>query len=218
MNLLIRSESKSLCGPLQSNVCERSYHRVSSLWQWSDNTTALSYCIQYVRRISPPYCAALRFGMYLHVIQCDDPQDANFLCEIPTDTDQQSQSDVILPDPANPASSLPGMVECHHREATRQFLGCDVSSGGRDSPDTPPCPHDRRDLDSLWFQCRDNSGCVPYTLVCDHRQDCADGCDEDFCSFEECSSTECECREGNQVSADNVTHASINQTLVCASG
>ena len=102
-------------------------------------------------------------------------------------------------------------MECQDQSAAWQFLGCGIRSGGRNSRGTTPCPHDRRDLDSLWFQCRDNSGCVPYTLVCDHRQDCADGSDEDFCVFQSCDETQMTCDDRKQVSASLIL--SLSSTL-----
>ena len=170
------------------------------MWQWSDNTTALYYNISWSSRVSAPYCAAFDTSeRQLKVIKCDTFLKAEYLCEVPTHTVQQSQPQQQLPVPAKPASTIAGMIECPNQEATRHFLGCDTSSGGRNSPDTPPCPQDRRDLDSLWFQCRDNSGCVPYTLVCDHRQDCADGSDEDFCVFQPCDWSQFACHNKKQV-------------------
>ena len=181
-------------------------HRYSSLWRWSDNTTALHYNISHCCHEPPPYCTAFyRSVHHLSVINCDGLQEVDFLCEIPMEADRQSQSGIALLEPENPASSLPGMAECHGQEATLQFLGCGAMSSVR-SPDTTVCPHNTWDLDNLWFQCRDHGACVPYTLVCDHRPDCDDGSDEDFCSFEPCSSTQFECRDGKQVSAERLSH------------
>ena len=36
------------------------------------------------------------------------------------------------------------------------------------------------------FQCQSETQRVPYSLVCDHRQDCLDGSDETFCTFLPC--------------------------------
>ena len=192
--------------PVALGILPSCCRRYSSIWRWSDNTTALSYNISYCCGTLSPYCAAFHQTLdHLTVIQCDRILDAHFLCEMSADTDQQSESgqgsSISLPVPSHPAFAARGMVECQDHSASRQFLGCDTRSGRRDSPDTPPCPHDRRDLDSLWFQCRDNSGCVPYTLVCDHRQDCADGSDEDFCHFTPCSRAQFACSDDRQVSS-----------------
>ena len=199
-----QSDSRSLAPTLKQaaeNVVSR-FNRSSSVWQWTDTTTALYYNISKPALVSPPYCAAFdRHENHLHIIRCDRHPEADYLCEIPSATDQQSQSDIVLPVPVTPAITIPGMMECQDQSAAWQFLGCGVSSFGRASRGTTPCPHDRRDQDSLWFQCRDNGGCVPYTLVCDHRQDCADGSDEDFCVFQPCDETQMACDDKKQVSA-----------------
>ncbi|XP_070206413.1 G-protein coupled receptor GRL101-like [Littorina saxatilis] len=49
------------------------------------------------------------------------------------------------------------------------------------------------------FTCSAGSQRVPYSLVCDHRQQCADGSDETFCVFAPCSgSTPLECATSTQ--------------------
>ena len=186
------------------DVCLRWFYRYSAIWQWSDNSTALYYNISHYNKDLSRYCAAYHKSTdYLSVIECNILREADLLCEIPIKSRQPSELRpyIIIAVPAKPAFTIPGMIGCQDRSDTRHFLGCDVSSGGRDSPDTPPCPHDRRDLDSLWFQCRDNSCCVPYTLVCDHRQDCADGSDENFCVFQPCDASESLCDDEKQVGA-----------------
>ena len=175
------------------------------MWQWSDNTTALSYHITKPPEVLAPYCAAFHKSVrQFTVIKCDALFKADYLCKIPTKSDQQSQSQqqsgIELPVPAKPASTIPGMRECRNQEATKVFLGCDARSGIHDFPGTTTCPHARRGLDIPWFQCRDNKGCVSYTLVCDHRQDCADGSDEDFCVFQPCDWSQFSCHNEKQVS------------------
>ena len=194
------------------------------MWQWTDGTIALYYDFDWHLRFSSTYCAAyhedindnpLLFINALRVIKCDIQLKIDFLCEIPSKSALHLQSvqwsDILLPELVKPASDIQGMVECNDRCAAWQFLGCDTGSGVRDSEGTPPCPHDRRDLDSLWFQCRDNgrgkSGCVPYTLVCDHRLDCADGSDEDFCVFQPCTYTQSACKDEKQVCVRDQTLA-----------
>ncbi|KAK7090136.1 hypothetical protein V1264_009977 [Littorina saxatilis] len=43
------------------------------------------------------------------------------------------------------------------------------------------------------YQCEKVDQQVPYSLVCDHRHDCQDSSDENFCVFPACSLTEFEC-------------------------
>ena len=172
------------------------------MWQWSDNTTALFFDVVKTATIPSPYCAALhKYSHIFKVIKCDTLKKADYLCEIPKKLDHQSQqqSGIELPVPAKPAVTLPGMRGCWNLETTKDFLVCEARSGIQDSPSTATCPLYRQDSDTPWFQCRDK-GCAPYTLVCDHRQDCADGSDEDFCVFKPSDWSQFACHSMNQVS------------------
>jgi hypothetical protein len=51
------------------------------------------------------------------------------------------------------------------------------------------------------FTCNTGEQQVPYTLVCDHRPDCVDASDEDFCVFSACAGGMLACDDGMQVSA-----------------
>ncbi|XP_070179106.1 G-protein coupled receptor GRL101-like [Littorina saxatilis] len=49
------------------------------------------------------------------------------------------------------------------------------------------------------FTCDNGVQQVPYTLLCDHRQECSDNSDEDFCQFQPCSgSTPLQCGSSKQ--------------------
>ena len=51
------------------------------------------------------------------------------------------------------------------------------------------------------FVCRGSGHPLPYTLVCDHRQDCWDNTDEEFCVFPPCAGdTPRKCASNQQVS------------------
>ena len=187
------------------------------MWQWSDNTTALFLDVMKSTSISSPYCAAFyKKSHKFKVIKCDTSKEADYLCEIPKKLDQQSQQQSVieLPAPAKTAFTLPDMRVCWNLETTKDFLGCKARSGIQDSPSTTTCSLYRQDPDIPWFQCRDNKGCAPYTLVCDHRQDCADGSDEDFCVFRPCDWSHFACHSMKQVSILH-TGEVINFTFFC---
>lgn len=135
-----------------------------------------------------------------------------FLCE----KELQHSKGSILPEqiPAivSPSASyweaLPArFVQCPARHITHIFLTCDAVSAcwGQghgsvtcDSPVTPSPP---------FFQCAGGVEHVPYTLVCDHRADCKDSSDEDFCQFALCTfSRPFDCGNG-QVRAEVRRHA-----------
>ena len=94
-----------------------------------------------------------------------------------------------------------GAVVCSSGHVTHTFLACDVSAfcwAGRDVtfsllpefwalPTSQSCPTPQS-MTSLppSFPCGSEEQRVPYSLVCDHRRDCADGSDETFCTFRPC--------------------------------
>ncbi|KAL8566547.1 hypothetical protein ACOMHN_009761 [Nucella lapillus] len=73
-------------------------------------------------------------------------------------------------------------------QISHKFLECDVSTNCNAANQeesitcsrgkTPPVP---------FFTCQSHGERVPYTLVCDFKQDCCDGSDEDFCTFSACT-------------------------------
>ena len=86
-------------------------------------------------------------------------------------------------------------VVCPFMHWTRSFLACDERSAclqkenvlqesGRsiEKSLTSLC---QSPLSTL-FTCRTGEERVSYSLVCDHRQDCLDGSDEDFCVYPSC--------------------------------
>ena len=87
------------------------------------------------------------------------------------------------------SASTINTTTCPKDHVTHTFLTCDLSSdcwleesGGHSARDGVKCSAPLRPLPPS-FGCRETGQYVPYTLVCDHRQDCFDGTDEDFCVF-----------------------------------
>lgn len=79
-------------------------------------------------------------------------------------------------------------IRCPMNHFTHKFMACDGACWGGKDGDTSLCLARLTSLPPL-FKCVDVQQSVPYTLVCDHRADCRDGSDEDFCYFPPCNIT-----------------------------
>ena len=116
-------------------------------------------------------------------------------------------------------------VTCPSDHVTHTFLACDVSAfcwAGWNLtfsllpelwalPVSWSCPAPMTFLPPS-FPCRSEEQRVPYSLVCDHRQDCADGSDEKFCTFLPCQwQTEFQC-QNKQVCCTQQCH-SLNKFI-----
>ena len=102
-----------------------------------------------------------------------------------------SVAGIGLPHPTSQAG--PTLLPCPSRHVTHDFLACDARSQCW-APHAPssasPCRAPLASLLPPHFVCGDGAGSVPYPLVCDHRQDCGDSSDEQFCLFRPCARTQ----------------------------
>ena len=135
---------------------------------------------------------------------CHDTQSNNFLCEkdwIPERTDEKSNGvserrKIKFSEPNMSPNQNFTKTVCLSGHWTRDFLACDTKSAclqnehfmldsecGVKSNLNSLC---QSSLSTL-FQCRTGVGRVSYSLVCDHRQDCLDNSDEDFCVYPLCA-------------------------------
>ena len=83
---------------------------------------------------------------------------------------------------------------CSAGHYTHKFLACDIQS---DCWQRDPLWQSResdyalmtlcKSMLATLFTCRNDIEHVPYSLVCDHSQDCRDSSDEDFCVHPSCS-------------------------------
>ncbi|XP_025099599.1 uncharacterized protein LOC112567209 [Pomacea canaliculata] len=165
-------------------------------WMWSDNTIA--YFIHlYSLALTPPntdLCTSLgiilkNYGKIpLLMSKCQDTDVVScLLCEIPGTSSPYENNE--LPEIRTTSTSnfiQLAYVRCPDDHFTHVFLACDEGFrcwGGTDGA-TDSCPSSLTPLPP--FQCDNVHQSVPYTLVCDHRADCKDGSDEDFCYFPPC--------------------------------
>ena len=104
-------------------------------------------------------------------------------------------------------------ISCPKGHVTHGFLACDLPSAcwlssdavqfasareGRGIPSVASCPANMTSLPPS-FPCASGVQRVPYTLVCDHRADCHDNSDEDFCQYAVCSESASTCDASKQV-------------------
>ena len=101
--------------------------------------------------------------------------------------------DSVSLQPLEAWTSSVSVVQCPQAHVTHTFLACDVFSHcwapvvSLRSPtlSTFSCPAPLSPSPP-YFTCANGVQHVPYSLVCDHRPDCADGSDEDFCLLPAC--------------------------------
>ena len=182
------------------------------MYQWEDGT--VNYDNRYQRQAWPPSAAFLFEDLVLSMIPFSFEgffgSTQLSLCEkedlSETHTPQSglsSKPNVRLPSPDSNSVGFPHVV-CSSGHYTHLFLACDVrsdclqhdptrQSSGSDDTLMTLCTSTLATL----FTCRNGVGHVPYSLVCDHTQDCLDSSDEDFCIYPSCSGRrQFECANG----------------------
>ena len=197
--------------------------------QWDDGTMAYFSLHEWSEH--HPSCGLLIYKVIIdvEVVSCID-REHYFLCE-KDETSQQTQAS-YRDTSANRAdrlvrasnSSLPFTpVACPTGHWTHELLACDSlsycwqwdqagqSSGRGTRTSKSPC---QEPLSTL-FRCRNAVESVPYSLVCDHSQDCLDFSDEDFCVHPSCSgSWQFECTN-KQVRPCSITAQNTETCKTC---
>ena len=127
------------------------------------------------------------------LIKCTLLRKAGYLCERSVERERHIQ--IQFPT-LTLNESLPVQLysACPSGHVTHNFLSCDLQSAcwarlassmiSCESPLVPVPP---------MFMCSDQFERIPYPLVCDHRPDCRDYSDENFCVFTECSGASFQC-------------------------
>ncbi|XP_076435809.1 uncharacterized protein LOC143275521 [Babylonia areolata] len=169
-------------------------------WVWSDGTVA-----NYLHLVPEPdmTCAAMHYGRStsadraapLTSVHCTRAYRAQVLCE----GEKGKRSDWPLSSvgvPAlSPASHLEWrrvkgklvnrLIACPNGHMTHAFLACDVASACF-AEDHVTCSAPLTPLPPM-YRCACADERVSYTSVCDHRKDCQDNSDEEFCVFPACT-------------------------------
>ncbi|KAK7490075.1 hypothetical protein BaRGS_00018775, partial [Batillaria attramentaria] len=174
-------------------------HVYRESWQWNDGTIILSSSAGFsskTRKKQYPACATRSpsgeyAGLFM-ILDCYHKYLGAVLCEIAATSNnktlEQSAVNISQPDPeAFPAS--PMTVTCPAGHVTHTFLACDRKSAcwldNHPGIVFPKCNAPLTPLPPS-FLCANGLESVQYTFVCDHRSDCSDGSDEDFCDLPAC--------------------------------
>ena len=172
-----------------------------------DSTIGYHLARMYSFGFAKPFCGLLSYssGFEVDLIPCDSKKTTAYVCEFELPGNETSPTDRTL---QAVSSSQPkqwhwnssqtshlDLITCPQGQVTYAFLACDIiskcwheDSSGSFSSARGVCSATLTPLPPS-FACKGRGGHVPYTLVCDHRPDCFDGSDEDFCVFHSGQST-----------------------------
>ena len=181
-------------------------------WQWADGSFAhylksrgegiLSNCGRFYKNNLP--------GVANFQLACSFTANADYLCELvgeenlATKQDEQRTSgqSILMPVLSSSTASFPvPTVVCPAKHFTHSFIACDPDNKcwplsnnyvetltmAREVPLDVPCEADGLTSFLALMACDSGVQHVPYSLVCDHQQQCDDGSDESFCIFPPCS-------------------------------
>ena len=155
---------------------------------WVDNTIAYNI----------PYSANIDSGRYLcgqillatvHKVTISincretDMRGAQALCGIAIENPGSRTMKIEVEFPANRNYAF-SHIECENH-VSLPFIPCDTDpfEEACELAAGSQCSLGRR---NPFFLCRYAGRRVSYTFLCDHRQDCWDNSDEDFCSYRDC--------------------------------
>ena len=185
-----------VCVCVCADYCDNSEtSRYRTKLQWEDQSIA--YYLPLISHLqNKQMCYNLFFqrrkikylSQHLSPCKCDECLANGYLCESPPQ--HISESPISLPAVTEGIHAV-SVIACPHEHLTQQFLACDVKSrcwadahGASYS-----CSVSLTPLPPM-MTCSDGVQRVPYTLVCDHRPDCDDKSDEEFCVFPQCQLSE----------------------------
>ena len=179
----------------------RSLKRYRSNSQWTDGTIAYMFEIQQKLSASRTWekCSLINLesgifeGFPLILISCGLHEGKAFICEkqLKVESPTRLQIPVLT---RNEEIQVLSYSVCPAGHVTHKFLSCDLQAACLryytssmffcGSSLLPPPP---------MFKCSSEMEQVPYPLVCDHRPDCRDFSDENFCVFRSCSGKSFHC-------------------------
>ncbi|KAK7112910.1 hypothetical protein V1264_012285 [Littorina saxatilis] len=123
-------------------------------------------------------------------VSCDEKASAAFFCEMKSGETTVGSSNVtiLLPTQTDNKTFQEHFSKCAYNHTTHDFLACDVDANcsAVDFASSVTCSNNKFSPPVPFFHCKSTLHRIPYTLVCDHRADCCDSSDEDFCQFSPC--------------------------------
>ena len=176
------------------------------LWRWVDGRTAFFIDIIDVER--PPKCALYDPDeRKLTSLDCQTPQEADFVCEFDKQTVRSTNSTKaglesrVVVDFGDTVWNV-SMVPCPSGHVTRDFLSCDTQGQCGAEEFMTSCHSGSVTI--AMFVCERSRESLHYSLVCDHIQHCEDNTDEDFCQFSPCPVSWIRCLNDQCITRDRL--------------
>ena len=164
-----------------------------------------------------PYCGLLPPPFRTIVMQnCNSLDTALIVCDV-TNSSQLDENPLTViattNSPLRNGTNQENFVTCPKGHMTHGFLSCDVLSSCQavegtlrvvstelawDVPPPSSCTTATQPAPP-YFSCSNGVQHVPYTLMCNHHDDCQDGGDERFCRFPDCTVDQLPCGGSQQV-------------------
>ena len=174
------------------------------MWQWCDESFA--YFVHLRGEHVFPSCAALPWGWgnYSVTFPCNEATNADFICEYDSETTpaRPMKRELLFPVARDSVEKFRAknisVVTCPGGHVTHDFLSCDPATYCGKDQYVAWCKTEKGGSMPT-FECDNGIRTLPFTLVCDHRPDCLDNSDEEFCVYETCLDSTCK-RSGECIS------------------
>ncbi|XP_076438267.1 uncharacterized protein LOC143277369 [Babylonia areolata] len=204
-------------------------------WQWgSGGSVVYNFHASFHQECNQAYLSTtandLQKGSSISTTLCSGDiwtiRSDSSICKMPTpSSDSQLSHDKIIIEAQTDmaAMSRVPLATCPSGHVIHVALACDPDSQclekqeSLDSSLTVMCKAAAVNTAAVaatvgtpYFRCAMTGDSVPYSLVCDWRQDCADNSDESFCHFPPCTSSDFDCGQRQCVSLKQVCDKLVN--------